>query len=256
MIYILCLFFAGKLGYSFANAINELDAIIILDKLFINPIGAYWYLHNLFLGLLCIYLVSHFIPENIMKQVIVAGIIFYAISLFVKGFRFESILSLLLGYSMKKTKHKIPSELISLIPLLIILFVTLPDLRRGTIASIILLVLVISFLSALYIRYSNVYFSKWSTYIGKNTLIIMLIHPIFLNVFKIFMPYFLKFDSTGIMYLFFTTIFAITLSLSISKYMDKLKVNNIIFGKELYVPLRNIAFNDVDYSKNFRLNKE
>lgn len=65
----------------------------------------------------------------------------------------------------------------------------------------------------------------------------VLIHPIFLNAFKIVNPLFLKVDITGISFLIVTSISVALCSVAVSYVLDKIKASKIIFGRDIYIPL-------------------
>ena len=236
-IYILCLYFAGKLGFNFSNKIDHLDFISILNTLFVSPIGAYWYLHTLVIGLIVIYIVDLKFYKDATSCIIIIGLLYFMTSLLVDGFKFENSLFMLLGYYFKRFKFDIHKSLFAILAIAIIAYISLPDLKRASVASLGITFLMISFLKSVYNYTSGTYITKWFSYLGRNTLIIVLIHPIFLNAFKIVNPLFLKVDITGISFLIVTSISVVLCSVAVSYVLDKIKASKIIFGRDIYIPL-------------------
>lgn len=235
LIYLFSLYYAGKMGLHFQNKLEILNVSIISSKVFLDPIGAYWYLHTLIICTTVIYILDILCKENKYLSIIISGTVFYIISLFIIGFHFENGLFLLLGYYFKRFEISIQSSVFSIIPIIFIAYIALPDLYRGSLAGLGITLLTISFLKAIYNLSSKSYLSQWFSYVGQNTLMILLIHPIFLNLFKITTPLFRKIDTTGISYYLFATIFVIIICLLISKLTDKLGISQVLFGRKIYV---------------------
>lgn len=93
----------------------------------------------------------------------------------------------------------------------------------------------ISFLGWIYNKCSKYSIINVFSFLGKNTLIIVLIHPIFLNLSRITYSFFVTIESTGILYLLFASVLTIFLSIFCSYILDKLKLSKLLFGKNIYV---------------------
>jgi len=234
LLYIASLYYAAKLGFKFQNQVDHLDLMILLDKIFIHPIGAYWYLHTLIISISIIYIVHWFLKENIFINILCIGFCMYLCSLFIAGFRVENGLFILLGYHFRQYKLVIPASIFSIIPIILITIEYMPNLSKANIAGLSITLLMISFLRALYLFTGHTYLSKWFSHVGRNTLIIVLIHPIFLNLMKPLYPSLLSIDHTGISYLIITTTLVIITSIWVSKVSDRFKLSKILFGRNVY----------------------
>lgn len=249
VLYLLMLYFAGALGFNFSNKIDNFSLSLLLYRIFVCPIGAYWYLHTIIICMLAVYIVDRFIKDT-MTAVITTGILFFVLSLTVEGIKFENTLFFILGYYFKRNNISIPSGLISLVAAVIIAYLTFSTIERGSTASIGLTILIISFLYALYDLTKRYQITNIFTYLGRNTLIIVLIHPIFLNLFKLSLKWFQVIDSSGLVYVFINTIFTIAVSILISFIMDKLNISKLFFGKKIYVPLETFSGKDARIINN------
>ncbi len=238
IIYILILFVAGKIGFNFSNSIENLDVSIFFYRLCINPIGAYWYLHTLIICLLILFAIEYFNIKNDTSVIIIIGLCFFILSFYIEGFKFENSFFFVLGYFFKIFAYDVYASILSFLCIIIIFLYG--DNSRASISSIGTTFFVISFLKYIYNKIYEVILVKYFVYLGKNTLIIVVLHPIFLNLFKLLEKWFLKIDSTLIMYSLLNTSFTICLSLITAVIFDKISISNLLFGKKIYVPYKTL----------------
>jgi len=234
LIYIVSLYLASKFGFTFNNKISVFDYNFVLNKLFIDPIGAYWYLHTLLISIIVLNLVDYFYKGEQIYLIIIIGICYFLLSFIIDGFKFQNSIFIIFGYTFKKYSQKIPLSWLSILPIILIAYFSLPNLERASIYSFGITIFTISFLKYLYLMFSKSQIIKWFTWVGRNTLIIVLIHPIFINIFRLFNKWSLVIDPTAISYLLLTTVATILFSLICSKLFDKLNISRILFGKKIY----------------------
>lgn len=235
-IYILLLYIAGRLGFSFQNNIDNISTQFLLYKIFLAPIGAYWYLHTLIICLFTVHFIDYFFKKSI-DAIIITGLSLYILCLIIDGLKFENCIFILIGYNFQKFKIDIPLSVLSLLPFILISFIYFETIKRGTIESIGLVFLSISFLGWVNMNSSSSIFTKLLSHAGRNTLIIVLLHPIFLNIFRVFYKTFLLIDPSGLIYVITITFLSVILSIVCSIIMDKLELSKIIFGKKIYIPI-------------------
>ena len=179
IIYILSLYLATqRTGLKFQNSVTDLSVEYVLGALFVNPIGAYWYLHTITQCLLIINLVSEKVSNQI-NVTIISGIVLYLISMAFSGFKFENCLFLLIGYYFKRFSIFIPFTIISILPILLIAFICFETAKRSPTESIALTFFTIPFLGALFKYVDKITITHIISLFRRNTLIIFLLHPFF-----------------------------------------------------------------------------
>ncbi|WP_428985360.1 acyltransferase family protein [Sphingobacterium oryzagri] len=233
LLYVVCLYVIGRFGINFSNKIDELDISTISKFLFVNPIGAFWYFHTLIICTSIIYFIHKFVKLDLLSRTIIFLIISWCIDNFlISGFRFENSLFFIMGYFFSKSDFTIPPSLLSILAIVLIFFNG--DHHRGNVESISTTILIISFLTAFYRYLPSTTFTKTFTYFGRNTLIIVLIHPIFINFFKMFQKFFYEFDNTLIIYSVVNSLLTISLCLLSAYVMDYIGISKVLFGKKIY----------------------
>lgn len=234
ILYISILFTLSQLGFNFSNRIDTLDISDVLYRVFIHPIGAYWYLHTLIICLLTLMAIEYLKIRNNTSYIVVIGLCFFCLSYCIEGFKFENVIFFVFGYYFKIFSSDIFPSALSLLSIFFIFY--FGDTYRGSISSFGTTFFIISFLKFIYIKGHEYKFTNVLSYIGKNTLIIVLLHPIFLNFFKLIEKQFIKIDPTLILYCLINTTFTICLSLIVANLLDRIKISNLLFGRNIYMP--------------------
>ncbi|WP_149243690.1 acyltransferase family protein [Dyadobacter sp. 32] len=236
IIYLVSLYIAGKMGFSFQNSISILNFELIFHKVFIAPIGAYWYLHTLIFCMICVYIIDHFV-KSLLNSIILIALSSYIFSEIIEGLKFGNCLFFITGYYFRKFSIEVPLSLVSIIPILLIAILNFETIKRGTLESYGLVFFSISFLGLAYRNTKTFFMTKLLSHLGRNTLIVVLLHPIFLNLFKFSYKWFQAFEPTGLFFIFLITVITIIASIFCSLVMDRLYVSKILFGKKIYVPV-------------------
>lgn len=213
--------------------IDNLTMSVFLDRLFLHPLGPYWYLHALILCGLTYYAVFRLCPFiNTMSRCILLGLIY-------AGYACLGIISIsrafyfLAGVVVLQSRFSFldvfKSSWLAIIGLT--LLVINPDnLHTDVVGGVLIVYLVISFCLALFGvvrgRLRNL-----SLFLGRNTMPIFVFSPMFTILCKYLVPY-LAFDKTGLLFLVISLIIGISGSLAIGWVMDKLHVSQFFFGKK------------------------
>lgn len=212
--------------------IDNLTVSVFLDKLFLHPLGPYWYLHALVLCGLTYFLVFRLVPLNTMSRCIILGLVF-------AGYAYLGIVSIsrafyfLAGVAVCQSRFSFldvfKSSWLAIIGL--VLLVINPDnLHTDVVGGVLIVYLVMSFCLALYGvvrgRLRNL-----TLFLGRNTMPIFVFSPIFTILCKYLVPY-LAFDKTGLLFLVISLMVCIAGSLAIGWVMDKLHVSRFFFGKK------------------------
>lgn len=213
--------------------VPEISSSILLHKIFIKPLGPYWYLHTLIICSLLYYLTFRYTRMKTISQVILLGLGLFAVSYWGGIIVLANAIYFLAGVIIKQSKlpfiRIFQPSLLALAPM--ILPCCFPDnLNRGTLAGI-----TITYLAIIISLYAHSYLSKGirqcSYFIGRNTLVIFLFSPLFTILCKMFLP-FLFFEPTGILFMIISVAITVSGCIVIAWSMDKLHFSRFFFGQD------------------------
>lgn len=212
--------------------VPEISSNILLHKIFIKPLGPYWYLHTLIICSLLYYLTFRYTRMKTISQVILFGLGLFTVSHWGGIIVFANATYFLAGVIIKQSKlpfiRIFQPSLLALVPM--ILLCCFPDnLNRGILAGI-----TITYLAIIISLYAHSYLSKGirqcSYFIGRNTLVIFLFSPLFTILCKMFLP-FLFFEPTGILFMIISVAITVSGCIVIAWSMDKLHFSRFFFGQ-------------------------
>ena len=213
--------------------VPEISSSILLHKIFIKPLGPYWYLHTLIICSLLYYLTFRYTRMKSISQVILLGLGLFAVSYWGGIIVLANAIYFLAGVIIKQSKlpfiRIFQPSLLALVPM--ILLCCFPDnLNRGILAGI-----TITYLAIIISLYAHSYLSKGirqcSYFIGRNTLVIFLFSPLFTILCKMFLP-FLFFEPTGILFMIISVAITVSGCIVIAWSMDKLHFSRFFFGQD------------------------
>ena len=213
--------------------VPEISSSILLHKIFIKPLGPYWYLHTLIICSLLYYLAFRYTRMKTISQVILLGLGLFAVSYWGGIIVLANAIYFLAGVIIKQSKlpfiRIFQPSLLALVPM--ILLCCFPDnLNRGTLAGI-----TITYLAIIISLYAHSYLSKGirqcSHFIGRNTLVIFLFSPLFTILCKMFLS-FLFFEPTGILFMIISVAITVSGCIVIAWSMDKLHFSRFFFGQD------------------------
>ena len=212
--------------------VPEISSNILLHKIFIKPLGPYWYLHTLIICSLLYYLTFRYTRMKTISQVILLGLGLFAVSYWGGIIVLANAIYFLAGVIIKQSKlpfiRIFQPSLLALVPM--ILLCCFPDnLNRGILAGI-----TITYLAIIISLYAHSYLSKeikqCSYFIGRNTLVIFLFSPLFTILCKMFLS-FLFFEPTGILFMIISVAITVSGCIVIAWSMDKLHFSRFFFGQ-------------------------
>ena len=212
--------------------VPEISSSILLHKIFIKPLGPYWYLHTLIICSLLYYLTFRYTRMKTISQAILLGLGLFAVSYWGGIMVLANAIYFLAGVIIKQSKlpfiRIFQPSLLALVPM--ILLCCFPDnLNRGTLAGI-----TITYLAIIISLYAHSYLSKeikqCSYFIGRNTLVIFLFSPLFTILCKMFLS-FLFFEPTGILFMIISVAITVSGCIVIAWSMDKLHFSRFFFGQ-------------------------
>lgn len=215
--------------------VGELNVSNLLQRIFIDPVGPYWYLHTLMLCRILYFLLFQILRNRFstFALLILTALCFWMISQGVGLMSFSYSMFFWMGIVIRLLKVDFQQFFLpsvwSLLPLIILC--NYPDnLVQFNLAGVVIVYLVISFTLWLY-SYLPQQIRSLSLFIGHNTLPMLLFSPIFTMLSRFYQPLFM-FEPTGICFAIFTLVLTIVGCLAITWCLDKLKISPYFFGKK------------------------
>lgn len=238
LIYILGLSFLGQALHS-SNRF-ELNGGAIAEKLFLSPIGTYWYLHTLFFCYIFVYAAERLKKLTGGGKIILAGCVLFLASLLVEGLKWENIMYFMIGYCIGKCGNIRQCVFPSLAAALPAVLIPMCDggLSRGSLSGLGMTAAILSLLFALY-AFPHLPARKAFVWLGRNSLAIVLFSPIFTVAAKLYAGLF-RFDPTHVSWAAASTFLVISLCLACALVCDKLKVSTFLMGKPLYTHYKDV----------------
>ena len=224
------------------GAVQDITPTFLLYKTLIAPMGPYWYLHTLMVCSIAYYLIYN----NIVRCYNISSFIFIGLCLFILSYAcgmlsFSNAIYFLAGIYIRQNNLNFLSVFQAspwaVIPLIILC--SFPsNLDRGSLSGIVITFLAISLFLSAYSYINNRVMTVMS-FIGRNTLVILLFSPIFTILSKILLPFF-SFDPTGILFTVTAVIFVISGCLGIAGLIDYMHLTRYCFGKNKILCSRNL----------------
>lgn len=215
--------------------IGELNLTNLFKRVFIDPVGPYWYLHTLLLCRILHYIVTKVTADKLLSLsfLIILGLCYWGFSEGLSLMRFDYAMYFLIGVGIRKCgldmMRVCQPSMWSAIPL-VILCLHPDNLLRLNLAGVVITYLAISLSLWIYPRLPEK-FRQTSHLIGKNTLVLLLFSPLFTMLSRMYQPVFM-FDKSGICFALFTIALTLIGCLMIAWGMDKLHISRWVFGRE------------------------
>jgi len=212
--------------------IDVLTFGVFVDKLFIHPIGPYWYLQTLLYCGITYAAIMRFVHLRTISQIILLGIVYHVLSNLLGVMSFACSLYFLAGVVLRYSdipfmKVFQPSAIAILA--FVLLAIHPQNLLMEQAGGVLMVYLaMVGFLFA----YSHIGQKPQSLllYLGKNTMPLFLFSPIFTFLCKPLVPM-LQFDPTGLLFLILSLIICITGSLFIEFIMNRLGLSKYFYYK-------------------------
>lgn len=212
--------------------IQQLTFGLFLDKLFLHPLGPYWYLHTLMLCGIVTYVVAQ--SANHHRVWMLLGVLLCLWVLALLGLvTWINAVYFCVGVALRlyhrpfiDTFHPAWWSFIGIV----LVATCVPNaLQRHTIGGMLIVYFVISFLLWLY-PYMPKGAAKISLFIGRNSLILLLFSPMFTVLSKLFQSY-LLFEPSGMLFMLVALLFTVVGSFTVAYILQKLHVARYVFGK-------------------------
>lgn len=212
--------------------IQQLTFGLFLDKLFLHPLGPYWYLHTLMLCGIVTYVVAQFASHH--RVLMLLGVLLCLWVLALLGLvTWINAVYFCVGVALRlyhrpfiDTFHPAWWSFIGIV----LVATCVPNaLQRHTMGGMLIVYFVISFLLWLY-PYLPKGAEKISLFIGRNSLIQLLFSPMFTVLSKLFQSY-LLFEPSGMLFMLVALLFTVVGSFTVAYILQKLHVARYVFGK-------------------------
>lgn len=213
--------------------VETISFSLLIEKVFLFPLGPYWYLHSLIIFSIMYYLSFKFLDRlGRSSCLIILGISLFSLAHTLHIISFSNALYYLIGVALFQSGLKFSflfqPSLPAVVPF-VILCCFPENLDRGTLAGVAITYLAISialyFHSILPCEINQVLY-----FIGQNTLIILLFSPIFTILSRMFYPLFV-FDPSQILFMCTAVVFTIIGCVVTAYLLDKANFSRILFGK-------------------------
>ena len=227
----------GMLG-KFIGATNTFDGgvLALLNKIVFSPSGTYWYLHTMAICLTVYYIINRYVMKG-LSGILITSIILYALSIGIERFRWGDVIYFVIAILFRNSNFVINERLKSPISILcfVLIIIFSNDISRDSVSGIGLSLTFLGFAFDLKDRIPEC-ISNYISYIGRNSLAIVLFSPLFTVTAKLCAPFF-AFDDTRILGTICCLSMITALCLFFAMLFDKLSLSRIIGGKNIYSKL-------------------
>ena len=234
IIYLLGIGMLGKL----MGASNTFDGgvLALLSKIAFSPSGTYWYLHTMAICLTVYYIINRYVMKG-LSGILITSIILYALSIGIERFRWGDVIYFVIAILFRNSNFVINERLKSPISILcfVLIIIFSNDISRDSVSGIGLSLTFLGFAFDLKDRIPEC-ISNYISYIGRNSLAIVLFSPLFTVTAKLCAPFF-AFDDTRILGTICCLSMITALCLFFAMLFDKLSLSRIIGGKNIYSKL-------------------
>lgn len=214
--------------------IDVLSPNLFVEKLFLSPIGPYWYLHSLILCSVVYYIcfIKSRCKDLLIARIVFISIILGFISLYWGIISLSSIFYFLLGVTVRQSSVDFFSffrkSWFAILGFWVL--IQFPEnLDRFVIGGVLITYLVISSLLAIYTVLPH-FICSVVNYIGRHTLVILLFSPLFTAAVKPLAGIF-AFDHTRLLFLFTALCINICGCFLIGAIIDYCGITPYFFGK-------------------------
>lgn len=243
-IYLFLLSFANAHGFPTTVNVGELSFATYLDIILMKSKGAYWFLHTLIVYQVLLSISYLFFPNKSISTIIF-GFIFFVLVL--KGFTdigtsYANLSFLLIGYFMRINKIEFPDNIVAIIILVFIYYLYTPnEIKDNYTLNLIVIISIISILMYISNKLKDSFMVNSVVFIGQNTLIILLLHVYYINIFKLTKNLFLTIDESGLLYSIMAIVFTIFFSMLSAVLFDYFRISKYLFGLDhIYRPLNSV----------------
>ena len=218
----------------------RLALISLLDTVFLHPIGGYWFIHSLaVIGL------SGIVSDWVCRRVLIGrgGRLVFLVFLLAIASSFHiiqprTVMYFMLGVFVRMFNNSLPASIPCGVVLIVALFLLSNDeLYSFSFAQVSWSLSIVTLLAGIGKAMESTPLLIFFSWVGRNTLIILLLHPLFINAMKLLSKLIISFDASGLLYSLFVVIITVSGSLVCAYLFDKARISLYIFGTDaIYSP--------------------
>ena len=219
--------------------IDVLTPGVFVQKLLLNPLGPYWYLHTMIVCYAAYYLTGRLGSRlGTVSLLAVLGSVMWLLSDVLHVMAMDNAAYFLAGAATRRLGARLLSVVraswLSIIPLLI-LCSDADNLDRFTLQGMVITYLAMCLCLAVFNALPQK-LKAWACMIGENTLSILLFSAMFTVLTKPFVGVF-AFDPTGFLFMAFAVVMTTAGSFAVAWIMDKLHLTPFFCGKKRLLEL-------------------
>lgn len=241
VVYLILMIMVNHFTHIQTNNKPPTSILEFISTVFVHPIGGYWFLHSLIVLSLLYIGINYGLPFFQYPVLFLICLIFCCLFLsdvvglilwrtcfyFMLGFIFSNI-------SKKKMEGNIGMLIIGLM-ITIYMFFTKENIKDFTVYQVVWVCGIFSLLWGGSNLLQDNFITKSVAWLGRNTLIILVLHAFFVTILKSTKNLFLHIDQSGISYAIFVTILTLVGSILMAKLFDTIKLSQYLFSKnEIY----------------------
>lgn len=215
------------------EGVDHLSVSLWLDKLFLHPLGPYWYLHTLMLcGITYLGIDKLAGRWKHTVSILILLALCYAVLAVLGILSLINALYFMAGVALKRNaidfRSFFSSSFWAVLPI-VWLASDEVNLDKSLLSGVAITYLVVSFLLAVF-RHLPPKVSYPMTYIGSHTFVLLVFSPVFTMAVKPLVKIF-SFDASGMLFLCVALCICVAGSFGIAWCMDKLHVSRFFWGK-------------------------
>lgn len=211
--------------------LDELSPLLLLEKLFLHPLGPYWYLHTWMLCLLAQFLVGLLPRTGVFARLVLFGLALGGLDA-VGLLSFSTAMYFLGGWAVAESGRNFAQVFrpswVALLPL-VVLGCNPANLDRGVLGGV-----AITFFSLCFLLRSHAVcparVARFACFVGRNTLPVLLFSPLFTFLSKLYLPFF-SFDPSGMLFLLVSVALGVAGSIGLAALLDMCRLSPWFFGK-------------------------
>lgn len=211
-------------------------------NVFFKPIGGYWFLHSLIVITLILYAVNSIYSHHkeTFSFLLLSLVLFYISAQYFGIIAHRTYLYFILGYTLRlvvnnNIKVQLPVFLMSLVAVPIFYIFENETIKIFGFNQVLWNFLILYILWYFAFTFEKFLPVRIITWVGQNTLIILVLHAFFIVATKPLNNIFLKIDMTGILQSCIVTLFTVVGSLVSAYLFDKIGISKYVFSKNIYV---------------------
>lgn len=236
------LYIAGASYFPIREHIENLSFGVFFDKLLFHPLGLYWYLHTLVVCSTAWYVVVCRNKKfDLLGRIVLCGLLLYLLSCWgIVGF--ANTVYYIIGAAIHKEGlsfcDMFKPNILCLLP--IPFLCCTEDLRSSAVEGYAMTY----FMMCGLLLFNKGRFASFFSFLGRNTLSIVLFSPLFTLLAKSFQPFLIGIDRHGVLFAVVAVAFVLAGCFIIAIVMDYFKITRYFIGKvRLFIAFRSICVN-------------